>query len=732
MSGRPKIFLSWLLGSWLLSLTGSPTPILAQPAVETPPVEEVPHEVLRGSEVSEERIRELQTSLRHLIQQARDRVLGSLVHIQGVTVMHFEGTQRRHSVVGSGTLISSGGHILTNQHVTGDTEDFQCTLADRQKVPCRLVGEDPVTDLAVLQLDRTELEDPEAVLPVAELGDSSRLEVGDHVLAMGSPFALSRTVTLGIVSHLERVFSGGLGDTDPDDMEIEPGQRTGLYTRWIQHDALINPGNSGGPLVDLSGRVVGVNELGSAAMGFAIPSNLAQRVADALIADGRVTRSWIGIRFRRIEGTDYEQGVLVEAVIEDGPAALAGLMPGDVVIRLGEEPVNARFAEEVPVLETRIADLPVGTEIEVAFLREAEDGVEERTGRLVTAERREDRGRETTLRIWGIGIEEITPRMARNLRLDSQEGARISGVRSGGPAYRAEPSLEAGDILRRVGSRKIGGFDDLLDVHRQLTENRDSREPVLVEFHRKGKSYVTLLEGRDDDDRPPSRELPKAWMGIDTQPVVQELAEKLGVPEARGYRITRVYPGTGAAHAGLVVGDILIALEGEALEPAGIQDSGLLARRIRRLPIGSTAALTLVRDGERRDMDVPLDRSRLSPEQAPRSHDRNFELTVRPITYFDRDENRWHDEVRGVLVVRVDSAGWAGLGGVKPGDLVQRMGERTIESVEDFDSALAEIGETRPERVRMIVLRGTRTQFLFLEPTWEPDLVEETEQEDDT
>jgi serine protease Do len=202
--------------------------------------------------------------------------------------------------------------------------------------------------------------------------------------------------------------------------------------------------------------------------------------------------------------------------------------------------------------------------------------------------------------------------------------------------------------------------------------------------------------------------------------VVPRLAERLGGPGAVGYRITRVYPGTEAERAGLAVGDVVVALDGEPLEPRGIEDSGLLARRVRPLPIGGEAALTVLRDGARREVRVTLERTRLSPEEAARHRDPDFEISAREVTFFDRDDQRWDEGVAGVLVEQIEPAGWAGLGGVRPGDLILRFGGRPVADLAGFERALAAAVETRAERVEVVVLRGARTHFLYLEPEWSP------------
>lgn len=662
---------------------------------------------------------ELQRELRRLIGQARDSVFPALVHIHTVTVRYFGGQEVKSNAVGSGTIFSPDGYVLTNQHVTAHGERFRCTLSDKRELPCDLVGEDPLTDLAVLRLELGALdgpasERPSGELPVAEFGDSSRLEVGDYVLAMGSPFALSRSVTLGIVSNSERVFNSGPGGFDAEDMELERGQRTGLFTRWIQHDALINPGNSGGPLVDLRGRVVGINELGGSSMGFAIPSDLARKVAAELIEHGEVPRSWIGVSFRPIDKTPYERGVLIDSVIADGPADRR-LESGDLLLTLDGEPVEGRFGEQIPPLLKAIADRPIGSPLELTWERDGE----EMSGTLVTARLDRDRGTEVALRDWGLVAQQITDKMARDRRLESADGVLVSSLRSGGPAQLAEPPLAEGDVVRSVEGEPVTDLEGLVAAYEEHSTDEE-REDVLLSYDREGKSYVSLLRPREETERERGLELPKAWLGVATQPVVPSLAERMGVPGSAGYRITRVYPGTEAERAGLEVGDIVTGLEGNPLRPRGVEESGLLARRIRRLPIGSEALLTVLRQGEQREIGVELERTRPGPTEAARHRDNDFELIARAITFFDRDDRRWDEATRGVLVDQVESAGWAGLGGLRPGDLIQRFAGRRITDLESFEEALAATAEARSDRVEVVVLRGSRTRFLYLEPDWDP------------
>ncbi|HUN81453.1 MAG TPA: trypsin-like peptidase domain-containing protein, partial [Phycisphaerae bacterium] len=497
----------------------------------------------------DEKAEQLRVELRSLIERARDRVFPALVNIHVVSVNYWEGKEHKSQSIGSGTIISRDGHIITNFHVTSKGKRFKVTLSDKQEITAVLVGEDPLTDIAVLKLNLAEYKGGPDSLPVAVFGNSDELQVGDHVMAMGSPLALSRSVTLGIISNTERVFGGGGSGEDSEEMEIEEGQRTGLFTRWIQHDALIHPGNSGGPLVNLKGEIVGINELGGNAIGFAIPSNLARSVADILVRDKEVVRSWIGISIKPIEKTGLNRGVLVNSVLDEGPADKAGIQAGDVIVKIDGKPITVRFAEEVPPLMKSIADLPVGSKVKIEYERDGKPGQAE----ITTLRLQKDRGDEASLRTWGLTAEEITERMFRESRLDSRDGAYVSSVRAGGPGLLAEPPLAAGDVIRSIDGRKVKSLRELVERYEEIMRTDPLPEYVLIEFSRSGKSNLTLLKPKPDENEPPPPEVAKAWIGVATQPVIDKLAKKLGHPEDLGYRITRIYRHTLAADSDLKV-----------------------------------------------------------------------------------------------------------------------------------------------------------------------------------
>jgi serine protease Do len=668
--------------------------------------------------------------MRALTAAARDKVFPALVNIRVVTVSYYGGQENKGGGNGSGTIVSPDGYVVTNAHVTSDGRKFFCTLADKQEISATLVGEDPATDLAVLKLNLGELK-PGTSLAVASWGNSDQLQVGDSVLAMGSPFSLSRSVTLGIVSNTSRVFTSGFGSEELDEMELDYGQSTGSFTRWIQHDALINPGNSGGPLVNMQGEIIGVNTRGGSGMGFASPASLAREIAAELIAKGSITRSNVGLSFKAISKTGIKEGVLVNSVSKDGPAAKAGVQAGDVIIALDKQPVNVRFAEEIPPLLKQIAAAPVGSTLNFTVRR----GEQTLDLPVVTDKQLREIGDETLLRGWGLSIAEITETIARNRRLDSREGVLITGSRSGSPTDLAEPKLQGGDILREIDGKPVKTFKDAVDLYRGIM-NVDSPDKipefVMLRVDRRGEDQVTLIKPRPQKKEDEAPELPKAWIGVETQPVFRDLAKRLSADGTPGFRVTRVYPGTVASSAGVQPGDIITGINEEKLAPRGTQDAGQLQRAVRKFKTDDKAVIKVVRAGQPLTLSATMEKTRLTAAEAKRDENKDFELSVREITFFDRVEDRWDDSIKGVIVTNVEQVGWAGLAGVYSGDLIQSIAGETITNVDDFRRVMERLAKEQPARVVFVVLRYNRTSFLFAEPEWKPKTKDDLKAESPT
>ncbi len=261
--------------------------------------------------------------------------------------------EREQKSLGSGVIIDRGGYILTNHHVVAHADEIQVKLSDTRSFPGKLVGSDPRTDVALVRIQGKDL-------PQAEVGDSDDLQVGDWVLAIGNPFGLEETVTAGIVSAKERVIGSG------------------PYDSFIQTDASINPGNSGGALVDVDGKVVGLNSAiysrsgGSIGIGFAIPINLANQIAEQLRANRRVVRGWLGVAMQdvtpelaRTFGIKRDGGAIVSDLFPGGPAHRAGVRRGDVIVAF-----NGKVVKNSRELSRWAADLPVGSVVKVEVIRD--------------------------------------------------------------------------------------------------------------------------------------------------------------------------------------------------------------------------------------------------------------------------------------------------------------------------------------------------------------------------
>lgn len=259
--------------------------------------------------------------------------------------------------LGSGVIVSPDGYILTNNHVVEGADQIEVTLADSRVAVARIIGTDPETDLAVLKIEMDNL-------PVIVLGNSDHALVGDTVLAIGNPFGVGQTVTSGIVSALGR---------------SELGINT--FENFIQTDAAINPGNSGGALIDVEGNLLGINTAiysrsgGSMGIGFAIPVSTAKIVMDGLVKDGKVTRGWIGVEPNELSpelaetfGVQAKQGVIITGVLQAGPAAKAGMLPGDVIVE-----VDSRQVRNVAEMMTAVASLQPGTSATFSVQRGAEN-----------------------------------------------------------------------------------------------------------------------------------------------------------------------------------------------------------------------------------------------------------------------------------------------------------------------------------------------------------------------
>lgn len=630
----------------------------------------------------------------------------TLVRLHVVAVYDAQGREQKHESAGSGAIITAQGHVITNHHVAGRARRIVCTLANKEEIEAELVGTDPLADIAVVRLMPEQKRD----FPYATFGDSDMLRVGDPVYAMGSPLALSQSVTMGIVSNTEMVMPEMFW---PFQFRLE-GEDVGSIVRWIGHDASIFPGNSGGPLVNEQGHIIGINEISFGIAG-AIPGNLAKKVAFELIENGSVARAWFGLEIQPLlKLGDADEGALVSGTIEDSPAHQAGFEPGDILIRFNGEGINVRFAEELPILNQMMMECEIGKPVEAAVRRNGKEIVM----RVIPVEREYVLPKTIEVKDWGITARNISLFLAKEMKRDDQDGVLVTSVRPSGPVGEAKPPLSGGDVIVNVSGRRIKNIDDLKRITDAFTEFVDEPVSVLVEFERNEERQITVVKFGKRDSGSHGRQLRKAWLGIAYQVLTRDIANALDLDDARGIRITQVFNDTPAGKAGLQVGDIITAIDGLPVEAREIADIELFTVMVRQFEIESTVMLDVIRNKKKIKIPVTLSASPRPAVEMEKYVDMNFEFTVRDIAFMDRIEQRLGGNVQGVLVADVVSGSWAALAHLALNDLVVAVNNETVDSVKAFQSIMERISAQRSEKVIMQVQRGIHSFFIEIEPDW--------------
>jgi S1-C subfamily serine protease len=641
------------------------------------------------------------------VEAALARVYPALVNLTVVTERFLDGRAVRSPGAGSGVIVSADGDVLTNYHVAGDSTRITATLTTGEVLEADVVAHDPLTDLSVLRLRLAGRSADAAPIRPARFADRP-LQVGDTVLAMGNPLTLSSSVTLGIVSNAHRVFTDFLGN-ELEDIDLGDGGPTGLFTQWIQHDALILPGNSGGPLVDLDGDVVGINELGGGGMGFAIPASIAREVLRKALAEGRVRRAWLGFSILPVAKTGRMDGALIASVVPGSPADHAGLAAGDILLAVGDRPVAVRFFPEVPDLYRSISELPIGGTVEISYERDGK----RLTTKATTEEMEEARGRQAEFRRLGATAQELTGPMALGRQLEPRSGLLVTSLRAGYPAAGAKPPLEVGDLITAVSGRPVRSLDDLA-----AALDGSAKSEALVDLRRDEERLLSVVHLAPPESARWGGELPKPWLGVRTQVLTPDLAKLVGEPELRGFRVTEIYPWTEAEKAGFRVGDVIVSLDGEAVEAERVQDAENLKREIEARTIGDVVQVGLVRGGEQESLAVRLEARPRTADEARTARQRELEFGVRELTFLDLVDHHLDRDQKGVLVTDVTSGGWAQMGGLNASDLILSIAGRPIDDVTTFEKVMAGIVKERPSVVPIFIRRGWRTSFVFLEPEW--------------
>jgi serine protease Do len=522
-------------------------------------------------------------------------------------------------------------------------------------------------------------------------------------------------MSAGVVNNPRRLLVSLFDDEAEYEDSLSEDEPTGRYYAWIQHDASIAPGNSGGPLVDLSGRIVGVNTRGMIVGGdlaFAIPGAEAGRIVRSLIDKGEVPRVSLGFRLRSLKGTPYTEGVLVNAVERGSPPEKAGLQAGDRVLSLNGKSVTALQPIDVPEVQQAIAELPIDSTVALVVER----GGKQRNIQLRAKKQDSERGREMALAAYGMSASELTPAMGRRRNLEAESGVLVTGIRPGGPAAVARPEIAAGAVINAVDGKPVASLDDMLRHASAATADKG----LVVQVERNGEQRLSLLKPVFGDQvREPLPELPKSWVGVEVQPFTGSLAKDIGLPGA-GFRIARIYPGSPLGEAGAKVGDLLVAIDGEPLKPGNDVSAEGFDQRVHDLSVGTTARFTAMRGDNSHDYDLkvqpsPLDTSGLRTLAIGR-----LRAQLRELGFYDRVALRLPAGSKGVYIDGVESGGAAGLAHLRRGDVVTHLGHAPVGTPTDMSRALetALAASDSSNLIPLQVIRGNQTRILYLERYW--------------
>ncbi|MFQ3573575.1 MAG: DegQ family serine endoprotease [Thermodesulfovibrionales bacterium] len=380
--------------------------------------------------------------------------------------------------LGSGVVVSSDGLIVTNNHVIEQSDEIKVILYDKRGFRAKVIGADPKTDIAIIKIDAKNLQ----TIPWS---DSDKLQVGEFVLAIGNPFGLNHTVTMGIISAVGRA-DVGISD----------------YEDFIQTDAAINPGNSGGPLVNTRGELIGINTAifsktgGYQGIGFAVPSNMVRMVIDQLLKEGRVTRGWLGVSIQDLTpelaqkfGLSSAEGVLISDVTKGGPAHKAGISNGDIIIRFAGKKVK-----DVSNLRNLVAQTKVGTEVELLIWRRGKEHLIKVRITQMPAETAEmtsetkSQGDDSYNALSGIAVIDISPAIAKQLGISPEEkGVVVMRIEPGSIAEIS--GIKEGDLIQEI-DRKV--INNLNDFNKVVSKSRGDKRALLL-INRGGKRfYVTI------------------------------------------------------------------------------------------------------------------------------------------------------------------------------------------------------------------------------------------------
>ncbi len=416
----------------------------------------------------------------NIIQNAKDRNFPALIFVKPIVEEYSSGKKTHQEVFGSGVIISPDGYAVTNHHVIDKAVSINCVLYDKRQVTVQLIGSDKDTDLALLKLPVEQSQK----FPFAEF-NTSPVSEGDFVMALGSPFGFQRSISLGIISNAQRYLGF--------DTEYK-------YNTWLQTDAAINPGNSGGPLIDIDGKIIGINTLGlsGAGLGFSIPADVVKNIVEQLRDTGKVQRSVTGLRLQPLHDfhsntfIEHDYGVLISGVEENSPAARSGILAGDILLEINTQKVDGKFAEMLPRIWQSLAALQLDKSVSLTILRSGQS----QTIQLLPEEKGKIEGEDYDCSRWNMTVKEINKYQNAKMHYMHGEGVYIQGLKYPGNANNS--GLQEKDIIVKIGKQEITTIGQLKEVYGRILADSEREKKVMIEVKRNGLRKWIVLDYRKD------------------------------------------------------------------------------------------------------------------------------------------------------------------------------------------------------------------------------------------
>jgi serine protease Do len=640
--------------------------------------------------------------------QSLSEVYKAIVRIEVISEKGSGGRMMKSRSTGSGVIISNDGIVITNHHVAGKATRLTCRLYNGEEIMADLIGADAMTDLAVLKLRLEERKNLADNLTVAKFGNSAEVKVGDTCYAMGSPAGLSQSITRGIISNLAMIspFRGSF--------RLD-GENVGELVRWLGHDAIIFPGNSGGPLVDVNGRIIGINEVGIGSLGGAIPANLAKKIADELTEQGFITRSWTGLECQPVF-EEQKKGIIIAGIIKDSPGEKAGFLPGDRIVKYNGQRVDARIPEDLPLFNQLSSSVKPGKKIKIDGYR---NGVKQ-TWHLSAKHREAAFSKEEELNSWGITVRNFTLMSSLEARRENSDGVQVHSVGRGGPSFSAKPAMMPGDVITMVKGESIRNVKELLDLTRKITREKNKPVSTLVKFERNLAQYLTVIKIGPEPGENQPLEAWKPWLGISTQVLTKELSNALGLPSStRGIRVSQVFPDTPAQDGGLMAGDLLFRVDGQIITASRPEDAEVFGNMIKQYKTDASILLSGLREGKPLDLNISLTKRPPPSNELPKLKDETFEFSLREISFADRVNARLSGNHAGIIVENVEPAGWAALSGLRQGDFLLEIEHHPVKSIEQYKEMIEKQITAQKEKIIFFVRRGIHTMYLEVQPDWD-------------